>query len=251
MCDDIENMSTENPREFWNKIKTLGPRKSTNTPMEVYNENGETLTDEQSVLNCWKTDFEKIYNNDSFDSLNSEFQRKALSHKRLLEDRILDSLYESNAELSRNISFSEIEKVLLKAKNGKSVGIDQIPYEILKFDSLKPVLLSLFQLVFDTSLIPSLWRKAVIFPLLKDPSSDKRVPLNYRGISLLYCISKLYSAFVNIRLTSYLVSNDILSDEQNGFRAGRSCEDHVFTLSSIIRNKPSVFATFVDLKKSL
>ena len=42
----------------------------------------------------------------------------------------------------------------------------------------------------------------------------------------------------------------MLSDEQNGFRAGRSCEDHVFTLSSIIRNKPSVFATFVDLKKA-
>ena len=199
MCDDIENMSTENPREFWNKIKTLGPRKSTNIPMEVYNENGEILTDEQSVLNCWKTDFETIYNNDSFDSFNSEFQREALSHKRLLEDRMLDPLYESNAELNRNISFSEIEKVLLKAKNGKSVGIDQIPYEILKVDSLKPVLLSLFQLVFDTSLIPSLWRKAVIFPLLKDPSSDKRVPLNYRGISLLSCISKLYSAFVNNR----------------------------------------------------
>ena len=70
MCDDIENMSTENPREFWNKIKTLGPRKSTNIPMEVYNENGEILTDEQSVLNCWKTDFENIYNNDSFDSFN-------------------------------------------------------------------------------------------------------------------------------------------------------------------------------------
>ena len=67
----------------------------------------------------------------------------------------------------------------------------------------------------------------MIFPLLKDPSSDKRVPLNYRGISLLSCISKLYSAFVNNRITSYLDSNDMLSDEQNRFRAGRSCENHV------------------------
>ena len=90
----------------------------------------------------------------------------------------------------------------------------------------------------------------MIFPLLKDPSSDKRVPLNYRGISLLSCLSKLYSAFVNNRLTTYLENNDMLSDKQNGFRAERSCEDHVFTLSSIIRNKPSVFATFIDLKKA-
>ena len=250
MCNDIENMSTENPREFWNKIITLGPRKSTNIPMEVYNENGEVLTNEKCVLNRWKTDFENIYNNESVDDFDSAFQREALSHKRLLEDRMLDPLYDSNAELNRNISFEELEKVLLKAKNGKSVGIDQIPYEILKLDSVKSVLLSLFQLVFDTSLIPSLWRKAVIFPLLKDPSSDKRVPLNYRGISLLSCLSKLYSAFVNNRLTTYLENNDMLSDEQNGFRAERSCEDHVFTLSSIIRNKPSVFATFIDLKKA-
>ena len=251
MCNDIENMSTENPREFWNKIKTLGPRKSTNIPMEIYNENGEVLTNEKCVLNRWKTDFENIYNNESVDDFDSAFQREALSHKRLLEDRMLDPLYDSNAELNRNISFEELEKVLLKAKNGKSVGIDQIPYEILKLDSVKPVLLSLFQLVFDTSLIPSLWRKTVIFPLLKDPSSDKRVPLNYRGVSLLSCLSKLYSAFVNNRLATYLENNDMLSDEQNGFRAERSCEDHVFTLSSIIRNKPSVFATFIDLKKLL
>ena len=78
----------------------------------------------------------------------------------------------------------------------------------------------------------------MISPLLKDPSSDKRVPLNYRGISLLSCLSKLYS------VTTYLENNDMLSDEQNGFRAKRSCEDHVFTLSSIIRNKPSVFCDF-------
>ena len=85
--------------------------------MKVFNENGEILTDEQSVLNCWKTDFENLYNNDSFDSFNSEFQREALSNKRLLEERMLDPLYESNAELNRNISFLEIEKVLLKMGN--------------------------------------------------------------------------------------------------------------------------------------
>ena len=88
------------------------------------------------LLSRWKTDFENIYNNESVDDFDSAFQREALSHKRLLEDRMLDPLYDSNAELNRNISFEELEKVLLKAKNGKSVGIDQIPYEILKLDSV-------------------------------------------------------------------------------------------------------------------
>ena len=86
------------------------------------------------------------------------------------------------------------------------------------------------------------------FPILKDQASDRRVPMNYRGISLLSCISKLYSAFINNRLTSYLEENDLLADEQNGFRA--NCEDRVFNLNSILRNNSSIFSIFIDLKKA-
>ena len=84
------------------------------------------------------------------------------------------------------------------------------------------VIQSLFQLTFDTGIIPALWKKAIICPILKDPASDRKIPMNYRGISLLSCISKLYSAFLNDRITKYLENNDLLSDEQNGFRANRS-----------------------------
>ena len=47
---------------------------------------------------------------------------------------------------------------------------------------------------------------------------------------------------------------DLLVDEQNGFRSGQSCEDHIFTLITIIQNqlaqsKP-VFASFIDLEKA-
>ena len=105
-------------------------------------------------------------------------------------------------------------------------------------------------LIFETSIIPSIWRQAIICPILKDKTSDERMPLNYRGISLLSCISKLYSAFINSRLSAYLETNDMLADEQNGFRAHRSCEDHIFTLNAIVRNCPKTFATFIDLKKA-
>ena len=63
-------------------------------------------------------------------------------------------------------------------------------------------------------------------------------------------LKTVYSALTNNRLTKYLEENELLSDEQNGFRSGRSCEDHVFTLNSIIMNNPTVFATFIDLKKA-
>ena len=47
---------------------------------------------------------------------------------------------------------------------------------------------------------------------------------------------------------------DLLVDEQNGFREGRSCEDHVYVLSSIIRNRNtqnlSTYAAFRDFEKA-
>ena len=43
-------------------------------------------------------------------------------------------------------------------------------------------------------------------------------------------------------------------DEQNGFRKGRSCEDHIFALSTVLKNKiennEQVFAAFIDLEKA-
>ena len=48
--------------------------------------------------------------------------------------------------------------------------------------------------------------------------------------------------------------NEILVDEQNGFRAARSCIDHIFVLTTVLRNRKSLglgtFLAFVDYKKA-
>ena len=48
--------------------------------------------------------------------------------------------------------------------------------------------------------------------------------------------------------------SDMLVDEQNSFHSGRSCENHIFTLPTIIQNHlaqcRSVFASFNDLEKA-
>ena len=68
------------------------------------------------------------------------------------------------------------------------------------------------------------------------------------------CISKIYSKLLNNRLQKYLEENDILAEEQNGFRASRSCIDHIFTLCTILRNRKvsgfDTFLSFIDYKKA-
>jgi hypothetical protein len=59
---------------------------------------------------------------------------------------------------------------------------------------------------------------------------------------------------LNRRLINFLEDKKIIHDEQNGFRPGRSCVDHIFALTSIIRNKinenRTVYVTFIDFQKA-
>ncbi|MEW8545022.1 MAG: reverse transcriptase domain-containing protein, partial [Candidatus Thiodiazotropha sp.] len=250
---DIENECMDNPREFWSHLKNLGPKRKQSVPCEVYDSDGNICTDPNFVDNIWTRDFSNLYNtqNDEFDQ---EFYDNMLQHKRLLEDNMRDPLYTENRCLNSPLSRLEVEKVVFRAKNGKSVGFDKIPYEVLKFPIIIDSLHSLFSLCLDSGLIPSVWRKAVITPIPKDTTKDLRIPLNYRGISLLCAVSKLYSSVLNNRLLPYLEANGLLVEEQNGFRTDRSCQDHVYSACSIIRDrlsqKKSTFATFIDLQKA-
>ena len=96
------------------------------------------------------------------------------------------------------------------------------------------VLHKLFQYIFESGCIPSVWKRAIISPIPKSSLKDPLVPLNYRGISLLSVIGKTFTALLNKRIVTYLEENEILCEEQNGFRPGRSCEEHIFTLTSKI-----------------
>jgi len=245
---DIETTSTSNPNDFWDKINKLGPRNKPSIPVEIVDDLGNCNRDENAVFERWRSDFEKLYNGGDSDEFDSEFYTSAKTHKSELENRLGEQTFDSEG-LNRDISMVEVTRVVMKAKSRSSSGFDDIPYSVLKNPPIIAILRELFQLIFNTSVVPSIWRKSVICPILKDATSDRRVPMNYRGVSLLSCVSKLYSAFIDRRLQQYLNSNDILADEQNGFRADRSCQDHIFVLNSIIKNNPVVFTAFIDLRK--
>ena len=53
VASEIENMATNNPNEFWSKIKTLGPRKSTEIPMEVIDDDGSVSSNPERVFDVW------------------------------------------------------------------------------------------------------------------------------------------------------------------------------------------------------
>ena len=250
---DIEKLQTNNPSEFWRHISRLGPRSRKCIPLETILDDGSLTKDKNEVLSKWQYDYQMLYSNES-DIYDNNFLLQCKNELHLKEQNILDPLYIHNTELNRNIETGELERILRNAKNKKAAGIDKIPYEIWKCPKLLPVVKHLFQLCLDIGRIPSDWSLAIISPIPKSNKADPRLPLSYRGISLLSCLYKLYSSFINSRLQTYIENNNVLEDEQNGFREGRSCEDHIYVMDTLINtqitNKKPVFACFIDFSKA-
>ena len=146
--------STSNPNDFWQKIKSLGPRKDSSIPIEIIDENGTPIRNEHEVLNRWKSDFEKLYNGTDTGNFDDIHYRQCLNHKEMIERRNEDPLYTPNALMNRNISIEEISSIIMKAKSGSAQGFDRIPYDVLKFPAVIAVLNELFQLIFECSIIP-------------------------------------------------------------------------------------------------
>ncbi len=113
--------------------------------------------------------------------------------KQVREAQMENPLYEENPELNGPISFDEIEKIINKLKINKSSGIGQIPNEVLKNHDVILLLHNLFTKCFEFGIVPTIWLKALISPMPKSASKDPYIILNYRGISLTACVSKVLS----------------------------------------------------------
>ncbi len=248
----LERLNTSNPREFWAELKKLGPRKTESIPMEVYNNDGDITVDTKEVLHKWKCEFEGLYKGYDKSEFDETAYNDAMQQKLLLEN--LYNNVNDDSFLNRNVIYDEVMKVLNKAKNNKAIGIDNLPYEVLKNEQSCNILTHLYSKIFTSQLIPSIWRKAIIKPIPKSSTINPRLPLQYRGIALLSTVYKLYSCILNNRLVSYCEHNGIFVEEQNGFRQKRSCSEHIFTLTTILRNRQNenkpTYAAFLDAEKA-
>jgi len=103
-------------------------------------------------------------------------------------------------ELNASISNDEILKACSQVNNGKSGGPDKFLNEFLKYgiDCFLPCVNRLFNKIFDLGNFPEEWTHGYIIPLHK--KGDINNHENYRGITLLSTLGKLYTRLINNRL---------------------------------------------------
>ena len=125
-------------------------------------------------------------------------------------------------------------------------------YFIEFHDLLIPLLNTLFNGILDSGLFPSEWSVAVMVPVFK--SGDRNDPNNFRGISLVSCLAKLFTNIINNRLIEWSNKYDTITDAQFGFRGGLSTVDAIFALQSVISKtlseKKRLYCCFLDYTKA-
>lgn len=120
--------------------------------------------------------------------------------------------------LDKHIDMKELEGAIKGLKKNKSAGEDNILNEFLINSSLtvKIFILILFNKLLDLEYFPKIWATGKKTPVFK--KGDNTDPNNYRGITILSCLCKLFTKVMNERLNRWAEEEKILTDTQYGFR---------------------------------
>ena len=119
--------------------------------------------------------------------------------------------------------------------------------------TLLPILCQLFQQMLEEGTHPASWRVAQVVPAPK-PGVDPHVAKGYRPIALLSVLNKEMEGLVKDRLNHILESEHRLSDQQQGFRQGRSTKlalwHFVTSATSALKTRKRCVAVALDIKRA-
>ena len=157
-------------------------------------------------------------------------------------------------ELHRPFDENELDLCITKLKRDKAIGIDNImnEYILMSKNLIKPVLCKLFNNILNTGNFPEIRVRSIIIPIFKKGNPNN--PGNYRGISLVSHMGKLFTFLLNNRLTKWSENSSVLTDAQFGFRPGYGTTDAIFSLHSLIskslRKGKRIYCCFIDYVKA-
>ena len=132
--------------------------------------------------------------------------------------------------IKRDFVFSS----LLKAK---CTGLDNVHCKLLKMAApvITDSLVNLFNMSIQQSVFPNAFKCARVVPLYKGSGSVNDI-LNYRPISILPGLSTILEKHVYSTLNDYLSCNNLILENQSGFRKTHSCQTALITLTDDLIN---------------
>ena len=201
---------------------------------EMKNAKGEVVTSKEEVLKVCAQFYQELYSSQTSNSNNTK------------------NVSPDNSEAPPFIE-REVEKTLKEMKQNKAPGNDKLTCDIIKLGGNEAIkqITKIFNTILKSKKIPPEWKEAKVIILHK--KGDMRDIKNYRPISLLSHMYKLFTRVLQKRMETILDANQ--PREQAGFRKGFATTDHLHSINQVIEkamNSTSLYASHIlTMKKPL
>lgn len=203
----------------------------------IYNDiSYDNLHDITSIFNNF------FINSNCNDILSNNYKTNNLSKK------LLHSIYISPT------SEDEIYRIINNLSNTNSVGYDDINTSTLKIcsKSIAIPLTHIVNLSLENGIFPDRLKYSVVKPLYK--KGDDTDLNNYRPITLIPILAKIFEKVMAKRIQSFITDNNIIAGEQFGFQTGKSttlaCFALIKKITECINEKIPNVALFLDMSKA-
>ena len=146
-------------------------------------------------------------------------------------------------------------KTIKSLNHSKGTGDFSIPKQIFHCipNELATILTSLINITFETGIFPESLKIVKVIPIFKNKGSEFETN-NYRPISLLSNVDKIFEKLVHNRLTSFFNKHNLFYNKQFGFRRAHSTYHTLISLTEKIRQSldKGQFScgVFIDLQKA-
>lgn len=204
-------------------------------PIPTLEDNNKEAYTDKDKAEMIATQYENVHR---IDITNNNPQQKEII-KRVKE--IIEKREENNSNENLNKQFvtspKEINNIIRKLPSLKAPGKDGIQNIVLKNIGRKAIV----QLMYITNAIikieyfPEKWKIAIVTPILK-PGKNATKPASYRPISLLSNISKIVEKIILNKIRKHEAENNIIINEQFGFRAKHNTVQQVVRIINDIRH---------------
>ena len=238
------NDNLGNSRKIWKAINEIIHNKFTRDTTDIYlDDNGNIITNQKLVANR----FNKFYTNVA-KNLVKKLGKPNTKYQDYLKNPNEHSIFLSETDPG------EVAKLLSNLDTSKSGDIYGITPKLMTLASneLAPNLSKIFNKCIQTGIFPQYLKKAKVIPIHKGDS--KMLAANYRPISLLPIIGKIFEKIIFSRFTDFISKYKLLYRKQYGFQKGKSTEHALIDIHekilTALENRESPCCILLDFAKA-
>lgn len=167
----------------------------------------------------------------------------------------IDGLYSEHADNNfafKNVNSDDVAAAIHALPNKKSTSVDRVPIQLLKIaaNKIAPVIALCFNMMVALSAFPPELLKGRLKLIHKSGSLDID---NFRGLTLLPAVSKIFEYLLSLQLSEYFERIKLFNGFQFGFLKKSSCLGAAFQLVTLIKanfRKKYVACVFIDLRRA-